>query len=173
MSDVIDKTVRFGMEDREMTLAEMEVAKPRSAAKRKRKIAVYAVKATFEDIQYAIEMTNGNMTEAAKLLNTTRPILQRKVDNSPNLQRHLKNIVEQKLDYTEDKLYALAQEGNVTAVTFLLRTKGKERGYTERNTTELELGENARSSASLIEAMRKGAKEPKMLDVIEGKWEER
>lgn len=41
----------------------------------------------------------------------------------------LQNVI---LDFTEGKLYELVQDKNPTAVIFLLKTKGKNRGYVER-----------------------------------------
>jgi hypothetical protein len=63
-------------------------------------------------------------------------------------------------------------DGNVTAITFLLRTRGKERGYTEKNLLEHSTDESSRNAAALIEQMRKGAKEePKLLELGEDEWE--
>ena len=41
----------------------------------------------------------------------------------------IKNVA---LDYAESKLYELIKDGNVTATIFYLKTKGKKRGYIER-----------------------------------------
>jgi hypothetical protein len=152
--------------------AEIEDKFPRMADKYKKSFEAAKIRMTQEDIKLALEICNGNLTEAAKMLDTTRPVLARKVQNSPGLQRQLQNLVEQKLDYTEDKLMELVNDGNVTAITFLLRTRGKERGYTEKNLLEHSTDESSRNAAALIEQMRKGAKEePKLLELGEDEWE--
>lgn len=43
----------------------------------------------------------------------------------------IKNIEEGQLDYAETKLQQAIYEGNLTAIIFYLKTKGKKRGYIE------------------------------------------
>lgn len=41
----------------------------------------------------------------------------------------LKEVEERQLDYVENALFRLINDGNINAITFYLKTKGKERGY--------------------------------------------
>ena len=46
----------------------------------------------------------------------------------------IQNLV---LDFAESKLYELVKEGNPVATIFLLKTKGKSRGYVEKQIQEI------------------------------------
>lgn len=157
----------------ELSTEALEILNPKAAEKRKKRRAAKSLPYTIDDIKLALEMSDGNLTEAAKMLDTTRPLLARKIDYYPSLQKTLQNIVESKLDYTEDKLIQLVKEGNVTAITFFLRTKGKERGYTEKNLLEHGVDQSNKNSAALIEAMRQGSRsEPLAIEVKDYTWVE-
>jgi|LauGreDrversion4_2_1035121.scaffolds.fasta_scaffold1245743_2 hypothetical protein len=41
----------------------------------------------------------------------------------------IKQVEERQLDYVENALFRLINEGNISAIQFYLKTKGKERGY--------------------------------------------
>lgn len=121
-------------------------------------------------VEDALRENRGNCSQVAKLLGTKAEVIRRYIRNYPHLQRVMKSIKEEILDLAEQKLIEQVEEGNMTAITLVLRTQGKERGYTEKNTLEHELGEGmAKNSAALIEAMRKGAKETKLIEATE--WE--
>lgn len=125
---------------------------------------------SLNEIETALRITRGSITEAAELLEVERPILSRKVRSTPSLEKVMQDIREEKIDAAEKALDELVLEKNPTAVTFTLRTIGKERGYTEKSTIEHEMGENSRSAAALIAAMRKETKAlpaPKEIDYIE------
>jgi hypothetical protein len=107
-------------------------------------------------VEYALRECRGILTAAANLLGTKRDVLQRVIDRNPHLTRVLDSIVEENLDKAEWMLLEQVDQGNMSAISLLLKTKGKERGYTERNTLEHEIGDKTRNSAALIEAMRKG-----------------
>tara|TARA_R110000822_G_scaffold95196_7_gene217852 strand:+ start:790 stop:1056 length:267 start_codon:yes stop_codon:yes gene_type:complete len=42
---------------------------------------------------------------------------------------HVKDVEETSIDYVENQLMKQIQEGNTSAITFYLKTKGKNRGY--------------------------------------------
>jgi hypothetical protein len=111
--------------------------------------------ATLADVKLALTLAGGNLTKAAEVLGVSRRLLARKIEITPVLEKILDDIKQQNLDMVEEKLLDQAEMGNVTAITFYLRTQGKERGYTEKNTLEHELGAKTLSSAAaLVEALR-------------------
>lgn len=140
--------------------------------------------ATLEDTKQAITISKGNLTKAAMLLDVPRSLLQRKIDISPILQHHLKDVLDERLDDVQDAVFEEAERGNVTAGTFLLRTLGKHRGFSESHTVEHELGSGAmKSAAALVEALRQrdkgnsqaqlpGPVQSKEPDIVEVEWHE-
>jgi hypothetical protein len=145
-----------------MNLSEEAVAARREyleqkEAKKKAKIKErYSLKN--EDIENALRRFDGNMSMVAQFLGTNPTSVWNRIMESPRLQEVRKQIVEEFLDLTESKLRQLVKEANPSAVFFVLKTLGKNRGYTERSTVEHEIGPfAAKNAAIMIEAMRKGA----------------
>ena len=65
-------------------------------------------------------------------VNYSRQAIAKRVQASPELQKVLEDTIEETIDVAESRLQELIASGNVTAILFYLRTKGKHRGYTER-----------------------------------------
>lgn len=80
-----------------------------------------------------------------------------RIKASEKLLKIRKDIIDELVDETESQLAKLVRAGNPSAVFFVLRTLGKDRGYVEKATIEHELGPYAaKNAANMIEAMRKG-----------------
>lgn len=79
----------------------------------------------------ALRGTLGNVSEACSVTGTARAThyLWRK---SPSYAEAVEEIEEAAVDRAESALFRLIEEGNVPAVIFFLKTKGKKRGYTEK-----------------------------------------
>jgi hypothetical protein len=79
----------------------------------------------------ALRYTLGNVSEACTVTGTARAThyLWRK---SRAYAEAVEEIEEACLDRAESALFRLIEEGNVPAVIFYLKTKGKKRGYSER-----------------------------------------
>lgn len=156
------------------TVEELMVVDPKKAKSAEKTIAAGRIRATLHDMAAAIRLAEGNLTKAAELLEVSRPALKRKIDFNPALQKVLQDVIEQKLDKTEDRLFEQVDLGNVTAITFTLRTLGKHRGFSEKTTIEHEVGDRTRTAAALIQAMRETAKEiethPKLIELKEDEW---
>lgn len=117
----------------------------------------------------ALRLHGGNVSDAANYLGTTALLVRRKIAESQSLQDLCQEITEQISDFAENVVVQQVLSGNVNVSMWWLKTKGKERGYTEKGTTELELGEKSINSANeLIKAMREGRKEIEDQEALEG-----
>ena len=89
----------------------------------------------------AIRVTGGNVTAAANKLSCSRRALYVWMNADPELKQACDDAEESLLDMAEGKLYTAVKEGDMTAIIFTLKTKGKKRGYVERQ--EIEIDKNA------------------------------
>lgn len=146
---------------------------------RKAKVKLEAATSTttIGAMQYALVKFRGNIAQAAKFLSMSRGALSIRVRNTPSLDRLVKDIREENLDIVEFKNLESAIDGNVTAQIFILKTLGKDRGYSEKVVMTHEVGE--RTSAALIAAMRNGARlselmppKEEIVEVEDYTWEE-
>lgn len=90
---------------------------------------------TVHEIQKALEASRGLVAAAAKKLGCTRQALYRRIQNSVKLQELIEQAREEVLDEAEDQLQRAVRRGEHWAVTFLLKTLGRSRGYVERQET--------------------------------------
>ena len=94
--------------------------------------------ATDDEIIEALQATKGIITLACswllknKGIRITRQTIHRRINKSKKVADARKEIDEATLDFAEGKLLQLLNEGDKTALIFYLKTKGKARGYTER-----------------------------------------
>lgn len=86
---------------------------------------------TYAKIAEVYSKKAGNMSATAAALNIARRTLYYWRTNHPELDAMLKDVDEALLDFTESKLTEAINEGNLTAIIFHLKTKGKSRGYIE------------------------------------------
>lgn len=105
--------------------------KPRAKKKRAPK------KVTTAAIAKALEQHYGNITDSARALRVDPEELRARVRAEPVLQAAQKEGYELLADLAEEKLFELAEDEDVQACIFLLKTKGKHRGFSER--VELEV----------------------------------
>lgn len=90
----------------------------------------------------ALKQTGGNQTEARKELERqlgitiNRSTISRRIAKEKKLAEAVQEIQEQSLDMAEGQLIKAIQKGNITAIIFYLKTKGKQRGYTEKTEQE-------------------------------------
>lgn len=75
-----------------------------------------------------LEQTLGVVSMALKETNTPREIYEEWLNNIFFLDR-IKHIEQMCVDYVENQLFNQIRQGNTAAITFYLKTKGKERGY--------------------------------------------
>lgn len=58
-------------------------------------------------------------------------------NNDPEFKAECDTINDVVLDFAEEKLYKLVEDGDTTATIFLLKTRGKKRGYVEKQEVDL------------------------------------
>lgn len=91
------------------------------------------MKVTNEQIIEALDRCYGIQSEASRRLNITRSALSQRIASSPNLQEHLNDLREAQIDKAEFKLMQRIENNqDVKCILFLLRTRGKSRGYSEK-----------------------------------------
>ena len=110
-------------------------------------------KVSDKQIIEALKATHGFQSQACKLLERqlnisfTTSAMSKRISASEEIRSALSEMLTADLDYAENKMWELIKNGNVAALLFYLKTKGKERGYAERreltgsNGTPLQMGE--------------------------------
>jgi len=78
----------------------------------------------------------GVITAACKLVNISRETHYRWLRDDPNYKIWVEEIPDITLDFAENALLKQIKEGNITSIIFFLKTKGKKRGYIERQEIE-------------------------------------
>lgn len=82
-------------------------------------------------VEKALRARNGLITETAILLGCTQSNVSHWVKRSKKLQEVIKEIDERRVDIAENVLWNAMRDNNLTAAIFTLKTKGRDRGYTE------------------------------------------
>jgi hypothetical protein len=85
-----------------------------------------------EQIEAALRASAGIRSAAAVKLGCSPTTIANYLERYPALREVEAEILDQNLDLAETKLLTAIRDGNLTAVIFYLKTKGKARGYTER-----------------------------------------
>lgn len=80
----------------------------------------------------ALDQAAGNVLGAATILGVHRSSLQRRINKSEKLQKHLAEARERQVDIAEIKLNAALGRNERWAVKYVLSTQGKHRGYTTK-----------------------------------------
>lgn len=91
----------------------------------------------------------GNVSAAARALGASHTSLWHRIKKSARLQEARTMAEEQALDVAEESLLAAVRQGEAWAVCFLLKTRGKRRGYVERQEASVQLSGEADFLAAL------------------------
>lgn len=89
-------------------------------------------KFTIAQAEDALLKNYGNVSAAARALKVDHSTLWHRIKRAERLQAARVMAKEQTLDLAENALVTAVKKGEAWAVCFLLKTQGKERGYTER-----------------------------------------
>lgn len=84
----------------------------------------------------ALEKSLGIVTTAAKQVGIDRSTHYKWLESDPDYKSAVESIADIALDFAESKLHKSIESGSDTATIFYLKTKGKKRGYVERQEVE-------------------------------------
>jgi hypothetical protein len=85
-----------------------------------------------ESLLKALEQSLGVVTVACKKAEVPRSTYYKWLNEDSDFKREVEDIENIALDFAESQLHSQIQGGNTTATIFYLKTKGKNRGYIER-----------------------------------------
>lgn len=109
----------------------MPKATPKTKTPRVNKIQQYK-KALLE----ALEKSLGVVTTACKTVGVDRGTFYRYYNEDAAFKTAVDELENVALDFAESQLHKQIQNGEVSSTIFYLKTKGKKRGYIERQETE-------------------------------------
>lgn len=92
----------------------------------------------------ALEKSMGVVTTAAKLVGIDRVTHYRWLEKDKKYREAVNDVQNVVLDFAESSLFQMVKDHNPAATLFLLKTKGKGRGYVERQ--EIHHGGNIEST---------------------------
>ena len=81
----------------------------------------------------ALEKSLGIVSTAAKQVGISRDTHYRWMSGDEDYKAEVEELSEVALDFVESQLFKQIKEGNTAASIFYLKTKGKKRGYIERD----------------------------------------
>lgn len=84
----------------------------------------------------ALEKSLGIVTTAAKSVGIDRSTHYKWLDSDPDYKAAVDDLSEMAIDFAESQLQKRMKDGSDTAIIFYLKTKGKKRGYIERQELE-------------------------------------
>ena len=94
-----------------------------------------------ESILAALEKSLGVVTVACKQADVPRSTYYKWLNEDEDFAKAVKDIENIALDFGESQLHKQIGDGNTSATIFFLKTKGKKRGYIERNELDLSSGD--------------------------------
>ena len=90
-----------------------------------------------EQMLEALEKSLGIVSTACKMVDVGRTTHYEWMKSDEEYKSAVNSIQDSVLDFAESHLYKLVKEGNPAATIFFLKTKGKKRGYIERQEIEV------------------------------------
>lgn len=89
-----------------------------------------------KELLLALNKNLGVISSACEALGISRTTYYKYYNEDNEFKKQVDNVCEATIDFAESKLLELIESGNVTATIFFLKTKGKRRGYIERQEVE-------------------------------------
>jgi len=93
-----------------------------------------------EQLLEALVKSLGIVSTACLSVDVSRTTYYKYYNDDEQFKSQVDDISDIAIDFAESQLFELIKGGNITAVIFYLKTKGKKRGYVEKQ--ELDLGNN-------------------------------
>ncbi len=90
-----------------------------------------------ETFLIALENELGHISNACKSANIHRRTYYTWIDKDEDFKQKCEDVQESFLDLAESKLLEKINDGDNTCIIFFLKTKGKSRGYIEKQEVEL------------------------------------
>ena len=97
-------------------------------------------KYTVSQIKDALEKAGGFMSVTAEMLGCTRKTIYNYLDRYPELKEVCEDIREKYLDMGESELLKKIKKGSTPELIFFLKTRGKSRGYVEKQELDISSG---------------------------------
>ena len=88
----------------------------------------------------ALEKSLGIVTSACKSVDISRETHYRWLREDADYKAAVESLSDVALDFAESQLHKQIKDGNSTATIFFLKTKGKKRGYVERQELDVSTG---------------------------------
>ena len=85
-----------------------------------------------EQLLKALEKSLGIVSTACESIGISRTTYYKYYNEDKDFKRSVDSIGDIALDCAESQLFELIKEKNITAIIFYLKTKGKKRGYIEK-----------------------------------------
>lgn len=86
----------------------------------------------------ALEASLGVVTAACKAVGVGRTTFYGWLKDDPDFAKEVDDIQNIALDFAESQLHKQIKRGNTSATIFYLKTKGKKRGYIERQEIQMD-----------------------------------
>jgi len=91
---------------------------------------------TASAVAEALRQCGGYRSHAARMLDCAPSTITRFINRHPSVRQVLDDIEAELLDLAESNIVALLKQKDPTTTFFVLRTKGRERGWVEKNLHE-------------------------------------
>ena len=125
---------------------------------------------TVKQVAEALRKAAGLKAEAARQLGCVPSTIANYIRRHDELRKVEAQCIEDQLDIAESKLFQHIEDGNIPALLFYLKCKGKGRGYVEKEQgISLEAFHRALEQLALVVA--ENVKDEDTLDRIERGWE--
>jgi hypothetical protein len=86
----------------------------------------------------ALEQSLGIVTTACKIVGCNRSTFYKYYNNDKEFRASVDELQNMTLDFVESQLHKQIKDGNTTATIFYLKTKGKKRGFVERQEIQMD-----------------------------------